>query len=168
MLPCMGPMISGANSTEKVQLPPGATVLQVLSVLKTPDILLKIRIQWMVRGAVPWLDIFTSEDPDSPRRTLPKSTLRGSTAIWGTEPVPLWLTEKLFPAMVTAAVLAAEPGLAATVYRTAPFPLPLAPEVRVIQDAWLTAVQAHPDPAVTFTSSPPPAEEKALSPGERA
>jgi hypothetical protein len=36
-------------------------------------------------------------------------------------------------------------------------PLPEAPEVMVIQDALLAAVQAHADPAVTATEPVPPA-----------
>ena len=47
--------------------------------------------------------------------------------------------------------------LAATVYVTVPFPLPLLPPVTVIQLSLLVAVQLQPLPAVTLTLAPPPA-----------
>ena len=43
---------------------------------------------------------------------------------------------------------------------TEPFPLPLEPEVIVIQLALLVAVQAHPFGAVTATLPVPPLAEK--------
>lgn len=41
---------------------------------------------------------------------------------------------------------------------TVPLPLPLAPEVMESQEVWLSAVHAHPAPAVTFTLALPPAD----------
>ena len=46
--------------------------------------------------------------------------------------------------------------LAATEYRTPPFPLPLAPELIVIQSALLVAVQVQPPGADTTTVASPP------------
>ena len=45
-----------------------------------------------------------------------------------------------------------------TEYETLALPLPFAPAVMCAQPALLTAVQAHPDGAVTFTLPDPPPE----------
>ena len=53
------------------------------------------------------------------------------------------------------------PEFAAMLMPTVPLPLPLAPELIVIQLARLVAVQAQPDPAVTLTLvvlAPPPTD----------
>jgi hypothetical protein len=49
---------------------------------------------------------------------------------------------------------------------TVPFPLPLLPEVMVIQAALLEADQAQPAPAVTITFPAPPVEGNNLLTGE--
>ena len=54
------------------------------------------------------------------------------------------MTVKVLPAIVTVPVLSFLPGGAATLYPTVPLPVPLAPEVTVIQSALLFAVQAQP------------------------
>jgi hypothetical protein len=46
--------------------------------------------------------------------------------------------------------------LVATRYPTVPFPLPLAPDVIVIHETLLDAVQLQPAPAVTVTFAVPP------------
>ena len=68
------------------------------------------------------------------------------------ELTPAWVTAKVSPAIVM--VPAREAGLVfgATEKATSPFPLPLLPEVMVIQESWLTAVQPQPV-AVTVTWS---------------
>jgi hypothetical protein len=48
------------------------------------------------------------------------------------------------------------PVLAATLKRTVPLPLPVAPEVIVIHESWLVAVQPQPVPAETATGVPAP------------
>ena len=48
------------------------------------------------------------------------------------------------------------PGLAATLNRTVPLPVPLAPDVTVIHAALLAAVQAQPVPVDTATLPIPP------------
>ena len=54
----------------------------------------------------------------------------------------------------------------ATVYVTAPVPVPLAPELIVIQPTLLTAVQLHAPDTVTFTVPVPPLPLKDLRVGE--
>ncbi len=66
------------------------------------------------------------------------------------------MTVKVLPAMVIVPALAA-PVLADTEYFTVPFPAPLEPDVTVIQELLLTAVQPHPDAVETFTVPVPPA-----------
>jgi hypothetical protein len=56
--------------------------------------------------------------------------------------------------------LRAEPEFAATEYPTVPSPVPLLPEVIVIKESGVVAVQAQPAPAVTFTLPVPPLEPK--------
>jgi hypothetical protein len=58
------------------------------------------------------------------------------------------VTVNVCPATLRVPVRCA-PLLAAMLYPTAPFPLPSAPDVTVIHDALLVAVQAQPAPAVT-------------------
>jgi hypothetical protein len=70
--------------------------------------------------------------------------------------VPGCDTVNVCPAMVTVPVRKAVVGLAATVYPTDPLPLPLAPEVTVIQLALLTPVHAQPADVVTVTVPVPP------------
>ena len=53
--------------------------------------------------------------------------------------------------MVKVPVLELPLGFAATAYATVPLPLPLLPEVIVIQATLLLAVQAQPDAVVTFS-----------------
>ena len=65
------------------------------------------------------------------------------------------VTLNVWPAMVMVPERA-PPALAATLYVTGPFPLPLAPEVTVTHPALLLAVQAHPVPADTATVPVPP------------
>src|SRR5262245_42653141 len=75
------------------------------------------------------------------------------------------VTGKTMPATVIAP-LRAGPRLAATLYRTTPMPLPVAPDVTVSHGALDTAV--HPQPVFTVTSvapAPPSLPIEAL-PGE--
>lgn len=62
-----------------------------------------------------------------------------------------WLTVNVCPAIVIVPVLAVVPVLAATLYATVPEPVPLAPDVTVIQGTLLVASQAHPAVVVTAT-----------------
>lgn len=62
-----------------------------------------------------------------------------------------------WPAIVIVPVRAAPVVLASTVNSTVSPPDPLAPFVTVTQGALLTAVHAHPAPAVTVTAPDPPA-----------
>jgi hypothetical protein len=59
------------------------------------------------------------------------------------------------PATVTVPFLSA-PTFGATAKFTVPLPLPVAPELIVIQDTLLVAVHAHPVPVVTETATGPP------------
>ena len=63
--------------------------------------------------------------------------------------MPLWVIEKVLPAMVIVPVRDVMPELASTEYPTVPLPLPVDPEVTEIQTALLAAVQEHPEVAVT-------------------
>jgi hypothetical protein len=54
------------------------------------------------------------------------------------------LTVNVWPAMVTVPVRSFLPGGAAALYPTVPLPVPLAPDVTVIQFSLLLAVQAQP------------------------
>jgi hypothetical protein len=65
------------------------------------------------------------------------------------------VTVKVRPAIVNVPVRAF-PLFAATVNWTVPLPLPLAPDVTVIQDSPVVAVQAHPAAVVTATGDPAP------------
>jgi hypothetical protein len=72
-------------------------------------------------------------------------------------------TVKVCPAMVKVPERAS-PAFAATEYRTDPVPVPVAPEVMVIQGAWLVAAHTHPAAVVTVTGAgvPPVAAVDAL------
>ena len=59
------------------------------------------------------------------------------------------LTVKVWPAIVTAAVLSFLPGGADALQETVPLPVPLAPEVTESHSALLLAVHAQPLPADT-------------------
>jgi hypothetical protein len=61
------------------------------------------------------------------------------------------LTVKVFPAIVTVPVRSFLPGGAVALYATVPLPVPLAPDVTVIQSALLLAVQVQPLPVDTAT-----------------
>ena len=61
------------------------------------------------------------------------------------------------PATVSAPLREVVDVLAATVYVTVPFPLPVLPPVRTIQLSLLVAVQPQPLAAVTLTLAAPPA-----------
>ena len=61
------------------------------------------------------------------------------------------MTVKVCPAIVTLPVLSFFPGGAAALYATDPLPVPLAPDVTVIQLSWLLAVHAQPLPVDTAT-----------------
>src|SRR4051812_16303626 len=69
-----------------------------------------------------------------------------------------WLTVKVCPAIAIVPLRWLLPALAATVKPTVPLPLPLPPEVTVIQGlpALLTAVQVQPLVVVTVTGLPAP------------
>ena len=64
---------------------------------------------------------------------------------------PACVTVNVWPAMVSVPVRDVVPELAATLYATVPFAVPLAPDVIVIQLALLVAVHVQPVPAVTPT-----------------
>jgi hypothetical protein len=61
------------------------------------------------------------------------------------------MTVKVLPAIVTVPVLSFLPEGAAALYATDPLPVPLAPEVTVIQSALLLAVHAQPLAVETAT-----------------
>ena len=63
-----------------------------------------------------------------------------------------WFTVKVWPPMVIVPDRAG-PVVASTLYRTEPLPVSLAPEVISIHGTLLTAVHAHPPPAVTVTDA---------------
>jgi hypothetical protein len=72
---------------------------------------------------------------------------------------PPWLTVSSSPPIVTVPLRAA-PVFAATFRVTLPLPIPLAPALTVIQDAFDVAVHAQPAGAVTMIGAPaPPADE---------
>lgn len=62
-------------------------------------------------------------------------------------------TVNVWPAIVSVPIRAG-PVFAATLKVTLPLPVPVAPDVMVIQDALLAAVQPQPAPAVTATLLP--------------
>ena len=64
-------------------------------------------------------------------------------------------TENVCPAIVSDPLLALE-RLDATENATEPLPLPLAPDVIVIQESLLAAVHVHPFAAETLTVGPAP------------
>ena len=69
---------------------------------------------------------------------------------------PAWVTVNVWPATVSMPFRAAPVGFPATVNAAVPDPLPLAPDVIVIQDAVLAAVQAQPSIVVTAIGVPGP------------
>jgi hypothetical protein len=79
---------------------------------------------------------------------------------------PASVTVTVCPETLSVAVRDDAPVLAATLYLTVPFPLPLAPDVIVIHDAPLEADQLQPLPAVTVTLAVPPAEVNDCDVGE--
>ena len=89
--------------------------------------------------------------------------LVGDTA--GEHVLPAWVTVKVAPAMVSVPVRP-DAVLAATLNDTDPLPDPVAPLVRVIQDALLDAVQAQPVAAVTVLLPVPAAAAKDCVVGE--
>ena len=70
-----------------------------------------------------------------------------------------WVTKKPWPAMIMSPSRGA-PVLAEMKNWTTPGPVPLAPEVMVIQPSLLAAVQEQPAAVVTFTLPVPPEGEK--------
>jgi hypothetical protein len=99
-----------------------------------------------------------------PTFTLPKATVVGVTVICGAV-FPDCVTVNTFPpVIVMVPVLSSVLVLAETEYFTAPPPLPLLPEVMLIQDALVVAVQGQPPGALTLilpVSSPEPCERSA-------
>ncbi len=77
-----------------------------------------------------------------------------------------WFTVKVLPAMVIVPDLELLRLFAATEYFTVPLPLPLLPDVTVIQLLLLAAVQEQPAVAVTLTLPVPPLASKDLLAGE--
>jgi hypothetical protein len=73
---------------------------------------------------------------------------------------------KICPATVIVAVRPLLALFGETVKETVPLPLPLVPEVIVMNPPLLVAVQAHPSPVVTVMLPAPPAERKARLVGE--
>lgn len=69
---------------------------------------------------------------------------------------PDWVTVNVCPAMVSVPVRGVVAVVAATAKLTVPIPEPEALEVTDSQDALLTALHAHPDPAVTARLALPP------------
>ena len=67
------------------------------------------------------------------------------------------MTVNVWPAIVSVPLRAA-PVLAATLNSTDPLPLPLAPEVMLIQDALVDAVHVQPPVVDTDTGAPAPAD----------
>ena len=78
---------------------------------------------------------------------------------------PDWETVTIWPATVKVPARAEE-LFAATLYLTVPFPEPLAPEVMVIHDALLEAVQEHLRAVVTVSEPVPAVEAKVGDRGE--
>ncbi len=81
-------------------------------------------------------------------------TVVGDT-VYEQEPAA-WSTVNVEPATVSVAERVDGDVFAATVNATAPFPLPFAPDVIVIQLALLVAAHAQPEPAVTAMDPEPP------------
>ena len=70
----------------------------------------------------------------------------------------VWVTVKVWPAIVKVPDLGAADVLADALKETVPFPVPLEPPMIVIQSALLTAVQGGQfEEVVTFTDRLPPA-----------
>ena len=89
--------------------------------------------------------------------TAPATPPAGTERLVGdTESVqPAWVTVKVRPAMVIVPVRGvALPKLGATEKTTSPLPLPVWPDVMVIQLALLAAVQLQPPGAVTAAMAP--------------
>ena len=82
--------------------------------------------------------------------------------------IPDWFTVKVCPATVRVPVLDEVVVLAATEKAVEPLPLPLLPEVMVIQPVLLEAVQEQPVGAVTPTLPIPPLEPEVALVGEKA
>jgi hypothetical protein len=66
------------------------------------------------------------------------------------------VTLNVCPAIVTVPVRDDVTAFAKTLIATVPFPLPVEPDVTLIQAALVRAVQLHPVAAVTVTLSGPP------------
>jgi hypothetical protein len=73
-----------------------------------------------------------------------------------TQPAPPWETVNVIPAIVRVPFREVVPAFAAAVKLTVPLPEPLAPDVIVIHESLLTAVQAQPACAVTAELPAPP------------
>ena len=71
-----------------------------------------------------------------------------------------WVTVKVCPAMKIAPVRGLASRLDATEYVTVPLPVPLLPDVIVIQLAWLAANQLQSPDVVTATLPSPPVPGK--------
>jgi hypothetical protein len=72
--------------------------------------------------------------------------------------IPCWVMVNVCPAIVRVPVLWLVDVLAETEYPIVPLPLPLLPEVIVIHDTLLVAVQEHPLWEVILTLPEPPFE----------
>ena len=78
-----------------------------------------------------------------------------------------WLTVNVCPA-IARLPFRAPPLLAATLNVAVPGPLPLAGEVKVIQDAWLVAVHAHPADVEIVIVVPPPLQRRWIDCSEQS
>ena len=81
--------------------------------------------------------------------------------------MPASVTVKVWPAIVTVPFRELLVLLAATLICTVPLPDPEPPDVTVIHDALLVAVQLHPLVAVTATLADPPDDVRLVDAGER-
>ena len=81
--------------------------------------------------------------------------------------MPASVTVKVFPAIVTVPVREPLALFAATLIRTVPLPDAEAPDVTVIHDALLVAVQLHPLVAVTAMLADPPEDVRLVEAGDR-
>src|SRR6266850_2472871 len=100
-----------------------------------------------------------SDEPDAENAAglpmvIEKSGPALATGAW----LPLCEIVKVCPATLIVPLLGLEPGFAAAAYATTPLPLPLAPELIVIQPARLVATQLHAPGEFTPTLLLPPAE----------
>ena len=147
---------------------PERLVVAVLAATLKPTLPLPVRAAPLVTVIQEaWLTAVHAQPPPVVTVLVPVPPAAANDALVGevlnVQLAAACVTLNVTPAIVNVPERLVVAVLAATLKPTLPLPVRAAPLVTVIQEAWLTAVHAHPLPAVTvLLPVPPPAANDAL------